>query len=63
MNKKEIIEKLKSLQDAFENIGDICDETEFTSDDQLDAIRLRANGELAELEQMIIKLEIDAKTN
>lgn len=57
MEKLEIIERLKSVFEALDYISDKCDDTELTEDDIIFDIRLSVNGELAELEELIIKLE------
>jgi hypothetical protein len=47
---EEILEVLMSAFDALDYISDRCDEL------SLDEIKMTANGELAELEELIIKL-------
>lgn len=53
MEKLEIIERLKSVFEALDYISDICDHEK----PSIKEIREQANGELAELEELIIKLE------
>jgi hypothetical protein len=52
-----VFTKLRELFETLDYISDTCDDTELTEDDIISEIRLQVNGELAELEELIIKLE------
>lgn len=52
-----VLTKLRELFETLDYISDKCDDTELTEDDIIFDIRLSVNGELAELEELIIKLE------
>lgn len=51
------LKKLKELFEVLDYISDLCDDIDTSTDGILDQIRLTANGELAELEELIIELE------
>lgn len=54
---EEILEVLRSAFDALDYISDICDELSSSSRRYVVSdIKMAANGELAELEELIIKL-------
>jgi hypothetical protein len=53
----ETLNKLKEVFQALDAISDTCDDDQMTLDEKVKEIRLLANGELAELEEMIIKNE------
>ena len=53
---EEILEVLRSAFDALDYISDRCDELSSSPYSYLDDIKMTANGELAELEELIIKL-------
>jgi hypothetical protein len=48
---------LKQVFEALDYISDLCDDTDITTDEILDNIRLTANGELADVEEKIIELQ------
>ena len=53
---EEIIEVLRSAFDSLDYISDKCDELSSSPYNCLDDIKITANGELAELEELINKL-------
>ena len=53
---EEVIEVLRSVFDSLDYISDRCDELSSSPYKCLDDIKITANGELAELEELIIKL-------
>lgn len=55
----ETLNKLKELFKVLDTISDTCDDNDLTSNEKVEEIRLLANGELAELEEMIIQNEKD----
>ena len=55
--KEEIINVLRSAFDSLDYISDMCDDEQTSPSECLEQIRLTANGELAELEELIIKLQ------
>ena len=54
---KMVLNKLKELFDVLDYISDTCDYSDVTDKGKLECINLVANGELSELEELIIKLE------
>jgi hypothetical protein len=59
MNKEEILARLKAAFETLDYISDLCERTDLTTEGKIEDIKLQANGELAELEELIIKLEND----
>jgi len=54
---KMILNKLKELFDVIDYISDTCDDEEITPSARISMIRITANGELAELEELIVELQ------
>jgi hypothetical protein len=59
METKRIIKVLQSAFLTLDYISDKCDED--NTDDAISSIRLNANGELAELEELIVELQKESK--
>ena len=57
MSNQDILNKIKSAFDALDYISDTCDDEQQSPSECLAQIRLTANGELAELEEMIVELQ------
>jgi hypothetical protein len=55
--KDKTLQVLKSAFDALDYISDTCDDEQQSPSECLSQIRLTANGELAELEELIIELQ------
>ena len=60
METKRIIKVLQSAFLTLDYISDMCDDGSMMSE-RLNDIKLNANGELAELEELIVELQKESK--